>query len=272
MRGRELREALRSGRRVYGTLVASPSPMWPPAVRQAGIDFVFIDTEHISLDRTVLSWMCRAYGAMGLPPIVRIPSPDPFEASKVLDGGAVGVIAPYVESANEVRALVGAAKLRPVKGERLAAALKDPTVLEPQLREYLDDRNTDTVLIVNIESVPAMNNLDAILAVAGLDAVLIGPHDLSCSMGIPEQYRDPRFDQAVREIIRRARQKGIGAGIHLSQEFDLEIEWAKAGGNLIVHSSDVSLFAQALRRDIAEIQQALGDDAARADGAGTVVV
>jgi 2-keto-3-deoxy-L-rhamnonate aldolase RhmA len=266
MRGSELREALRSGRRVYGTHIVSPSPVWVRAIRQSGIDFVFIDTEHCPLDRTLLSWMCGIYREAGVAPVVRIPSPDPYAASQVLDGGAVGVIAPYIETGEQVRDLVGATKLRPIKGERLTKALRDANTLEPELKDYIDKRNADVVLIVNVESVPAIEGLDAILAVPELDAVLIGPHDLSCSLGIAEQYRDPRFDKAVQKIIRRARAKGIGAGIHFSEGIDLEIQWARAGANLILHGADITLFGRALRSDIAEIRHALGDDVVRTNG------
>ena len=121
---RRIRQSLRSGRFVYSTLVASTSPHWTTALGDAGIDFVFIDTEHIPIGRETLSWMCRACSAIGVPPVVRVPSPDPFEATKVLDGGAAGVIAPYVETAEQVRGLVGATRLRPLKGQRLQAALE----------------------------------------------------------------------------------------------------------------------------------------------------
>jgi len=271
MNGSQLRRALRDGQRVYGTCIISPSPSWPGAVAATGVDFVFIDTEHIAQDRVSLSWMCRAYSAMGLAPVVRIPSPDPYEACKVFDGGAAGVIAPYVETAEQVRHLVGAAKLRPLKGARLARGLEDPATLEPELRQYLEQRSASSVLIVNIESVPAMENLDGILSVDGLDAVLIGPHDLSCSLGIPEQYRDPRFDRAVREIIGKARARGIGAGIHYSSGVDQEIEWARDGSNLIIHSSDLALFTETVRRDITAMKKALGDGAGEGRGQGVIV-
>lgn len=261
--GRQIRDALHTGQRVYSTAVISPSPRWPELVRQAGVDFVFLDTEHIPLDRQTLSWMCQAYAALGIPPVVRIPSPDPFEATKVLDGGAGGVIGPYVESADQVRALAGAARWRPLKGRRLQDALRDPDSLEPELRAYLEARNGDTILIVNIESVPAIRNLEEILSVPGLDCVLIGPHDLSCSLGIPEQYRHPRFDEAVRTIFRQARQHGVGAGIHFWEGIDLEAQWSRAGGNLLMHSSDLSLFAQGLKRDLQALRAELGDVAAR---------
>ena len=116
---RSFPERLRSGENVFGTLIVSPSPMWPRALEGSGLDFVFIDTEHIALDRAQVSWMCQTYARMGLAPIVRIPSPDPFEATKMLDGGAAGIIAPYVETAAQAQALRGAVKLRPIKGRRL---------------------------------------------------------------------------------------------------------------------------------------------------------
>ena len=188
MNGRELSSALKSGRRVYGTLITSASPRWVSAVQGLQLDYVFIDTEHIPIDRRTLAWMCQAYRGIGAAPIVRIPSPDPYQACMVLDGGAAGVIAPYVESPGQVRALRGAVKLRPLKGRRLQRILAREEQPEPRLAEYLADRNASSVLIVNIESRPAMDALDEILAVDGLDAVLIGPHDLSLNLGVPEQY------------------------------------------------------------------------------------
>jgi 2-keto-3-deoxy-L-rhamnonate aldolase RhmA len=268
MRGREIRHALRAGRLVYATAVTAPSPRWPGLLRQAGVDFVFIDTEHTPLGRETLSWMCQAFAGLGIPPVVRVPSPDPFEAAKVLDGGAGGVIGPYVET----RGLAGAARWRPLKGRRLQDALRDPDTLEPELRGYLEARNEDTILLVNIESVPAIQHLDEILAVPGLDGVLIGPHDLSCSLGIPEQYRHPRFDEAVRAVFRQAREHHVGAGIHFWEGAGQEIAWARAGANLIMHSSDLAFVGQHLERDLDEIRSALGDTRPPAGGPETAEV
>src|SRR5262245_36769914 len=235
MNGREIIRALHEGRYVFSSAAVSPSPLWPNLVKQAGIDFVFVDTEHIPLDRQTLSWICQTYQALGLPPVVRLPCNDPFEACKVLDAGAGGVIGPYLETADQVRALAGAVKLRPLKGRRLQEALRDRRTLEPELAEYLEKRNGDKILIANIESVPAIENLHDICSVAGLDAVLIGPHDLSCSLGIPEQYDHPRFDEAVRKIFQTARGHGVGAGIHFWLSMEREIAWSRAGGNLVMH-------------------------------------
>src|SRR5947209_3962260 len=128
----------------------------------------------------------------------------------------------------------------------------------PALRAYLEQRNADKILIANIESVPAIEALDEICSVPGLDAVLIGPHDLSCSLGIPEKYDHPRFDEAVRKIFRIARAHGVGAGIHYWLGLEQEIAWARAGGNLVMHSSDLALFSRTLRADVEHLRQALG--------------
>lgn len=258
MNGREIIAALHAGRRVYSSAMVSTSPLWPSYVKQAGLDFVFVDTEHTPTGRETLSWICQTYQALGLPPVVRIPCNDPFEASKALDAGAGGIIGPYLETAEQARRLVGAVKWRPLKGRKLAAALEDPATLEPELRAYLEQRNGDKILIVQIESVAAIENLAEICAVPGVDAVLIGPHDLSCSLGIPEQYTHPRFDAAVKQIFTVARQHNVGAGCHYWLSVEQEIAWSQAGGNLVMHSSDVATFSRTLKSEIEQLRKALG--------------
>jgi 2-keto-3-deoxy-L-rhamnonate aldolase RhmA len=261
MQGEALKKKLRSGKRVYGTLLVSSSPFWPKVVATLDLDFVFIDTEHIPLNRSELSWMCQTYRAMQLAPLVRIPSPDPYQATVALDGGAEGVIAPYVESVEEVNRLVGAVKCRPLKGEKLQKILKDRKQLEPELSGYLQQHNANNVLIVNIESVPAMEALDEILSIEELDGVLIGPHDLSCSLGIAEQYDHPRFINAVEEIIGKAQDAGKGSGIHMVYAgLEQEVAWIKKGANLVVHSADAIAFRQTIQSEIHQIKQLLGEE------------
>jgi 4-hydroxy-2-oxoheptanedioate aldolase len=263
MTGKELKDSLRSGKRVYGTLIVSTSPRWMDVIDQLNLDFVFIDTEHIAVDRQQLSWMCHGYTGRGLAPVVRIPAPDPYQACMVLDGGAKGIVAPYIESVNEVKQLIGAVKKRPLKGQKLRDYLEGKKGLEPVLAEYIGKHNDDHVLILNIESQPAIDHLDEILRVPGFDAVLIGPHDLSCNLGIPEQYDHPKFKAAVETIIEKARKANVGAGIHalFEDSVEKEIEWAKMGANLILHSGDINRFTQVMRDDINTLRTVLNDDA-----------
>jgi len=272
MHARKLTSLLNKGERIYGTAIVSTSPLWPSVVKQTGIDFVFLDTEHIPLDRHTLSWMCQTYNALNLPSIVRIPNPDPFEACKVLDGCACGIIAPYIESADQVRDLIGATKFRPLKGKRLKKILNGHEAMESELKQYLEERNADTVLWINIESMPTLNSLDEIVAVKGLDGLIIGPHDLSCSMGLPEQYTHPQFEKTVLHIISSARDKSLAVGIHFTGALDLQIKWAKAGANIVLYSSDISLFSQALQRGISQIRIALGEKSEKFEEEGNIII
>jgi 2-keto-3-deoxy-L-rhamnonate aldolase RhmA len=258
---------LKSGQPVFGTLIASDSPDWPEHVARMGLDFVFLDTEHIAIERKALSWMCRAYSALGLPPIVRIPSADPHLALLALDGGAAGVMAPYVESVEQVNALVGAVKLRPLKGGRLVDALHDRTALEPAVSAYLDARNSDCIVTINIESRPALDNLDALLAVDGLDAVLVGPHDLSVSLGCPELYDAPEFDAAVRQVLRQARRHGVGAGVFSMLGTQRVVDWSAEGLNFVVHSSDYAAMRDAISTDVRAMREGM---ARNANGCATI--
>ena len=263
MTGKELKESLKSGKRVYGTLIVSTSPKWIDIIDQLNLDFVFIDTEHIAIDRHQLSWMCHAYAGKGVVPVVRIPSPDPYEASMVLDGGAKGVVAPYVESVNEVQQLAGAVKAKPLKGLKLRNYLDGTEDFEPELAKYIEMNNENHVLIINIESQPAIDRIDEIVKVPGLDALLIGPHDLTCNLGIPEQYHHPKFEAAVETIVTTARKANIGAGIHafFVDNVEQELQWANMGANLILHSGDINRFTQIMRDDINKLRKAFDDKA-----------
>ncbi|MBN1347588.1 MAG: aldolase [Phycisphaerae bacterium] len=255
-----MREALHVGQRVYGTLITSTSTKWPPVITGLPLDFVFIDTEHIAIDRERVAWMCLAYAGVGLAPIVRVPEPNPYLATMMMDAGAHGVIFPYVERPEQVRDLVGAIRRRPLKGKRLADLLERGQAPSEKCFEYLDSRNAGGVAIINVESVPAIEALSDLVGVEGLDAVLVGPHDLSVNLGNPEQYQTDEYGTAIRTILNTARAAGIGAGVHFFwQNLDQEVEWIEAGMNLIVHSTDLRAATLSLEHDLTHLRAAMGD-------------
>ncbi|MCE1198991.1 MAG: aldolase/citrate lyase family protein [Marinilabiliales bacterium] len=262
---------IKAGKLVYGTCITSPAPMWPSIAQRSGLDFVFLDTEHIPLERMEIASMCQAFRAMGIAPIVRIPSPDPYRACQMMDAGAEGIVAPYLERVDQIKELVGATKYRPLKGELLNKVLEDPQQLEASLKEYLENWNRGNLCIANIESVPALDRLDALLSVEGLDAVFIGPHDLSISLGLPEQYDHPLFEEAVRKIIQTSREYGLAVGIHFSETPARQIRWINEGVNLIIHSSDLALFTQRLQADMREIKESAGEGAIQFSSSGDVI-
>jgi len=254
-----LKTKLEEGKNVYGTAFTSVSPSWSVQLQQAGLDFVFLDTEHISLDRSDLSKLCQLFQAYRISPIVRIPCPDPFIASQAIDAGALGVVAPYLESTKQILDLVGAVKYKPLKGEVLEKVLRGENILNEDMKNYLKKQNGHKLVIANIESVPALDKLDDLLSVPGLDAVFIGPHDLSCSLGLPEMYDHPLFEEAVKTIIHKCRKNNLSVGIHFSLEPERQVRWIKEGVNIIVHSFDICLFSQKLKEDINVIKKSVGD-------------
>ncbi|MGC4036291.1 MAG: aldolase/citrate lyase family protein [Chitinophagaceae bacterium] len=254
-------QKLKNGQNVYGTAFTSIAPSWPVQLKNAGLDFVFIDTEHISMNRADMARLCQLFKAYGVTPVVRIPSPDPYLACQAIDAGAKGVVAPYLESVEQIIDLVGATKFKPLKGEVLKKYLHGKEKMPADLKEYIDKFNEGNLCIANIESVPAMNKLDELLSVPGLDAVFIGPHDLSVNLGVPEQYDHPKFINAVKKIIHTTRNKGLAIGVHFSLEPERQVYWAKEGANIIVHSFDIALFSQKLKADLKIIREQVGDDA-----------
>ena len=167
-------------------------------------------------------------------------------------------------------------KYRPLKGARLEHVLDGKEALEPELQIYLEKYNANNLCIVNIESVPAIEALDAILKVPDVDAILVGPHDLSISLGVPENYIHPKFTAAMKTIIEKSRAAGIGVGYHFSFGLDTAIEWAKMGATFIVHSTDLFLVRDALQRELGQFQSSLGErvrkSAANELGEGNVIV
>ncbi len=257
----ELKKAFTENKRVYGTLIASPSPKWAAQMDKTGADFVFIDSEHMPLDRSVRAFMCECYKAKNIAPIVRIPFCHPYEAFAAIEDGAVGVISPYLETVEEVDTLIGAVKYRPLKGRRLSEVLSGQAALSQKEKDYLEKYNDGHLLILNIESRFAADHLDELLAKPEVDAVFIGPHDLSINMGIPEEYDDPAFEAYVEKIISACVSRKIGVGNHYSGDIEKQIQWAKKGMNIVVWNSDISRFVQSISADFNYIKQALGESA-----------
>ncbi len=266
MTGQEFRDALRSGKNVYGTMLTSASPKMFDVTLSLNLDYVFFCDEHVAYNPETLSWMCRAYKAAGINPIVRIVEPDPFLATKALDAGAGAILVPYIEKVNDVYDLVGAVKYRPLKGEKLKRILYGKEKPTAELEAYLKNHNKNHTLLLNIESPAGVANMEEFFAIQsvdgpGVDGIVIGPHDLSTSYDMPERYMSQEFLDLSCGIIRKARLCGIAAGGHNGSRgtLDLQMEWAKAGANIIMHSSDMFHFADKMQDDMNRIKAIKGE-------------
>jgi 2-keto-3-deoxy-L-rhamnonate aldolase RhmA len=266
MIGQDFRDALRLGKNVYGTLIATSSPRTFDIVISLGLDYVFLCNEHIYYNTETLGWMCRAYKAAGINPVVRILEPSPFLATQALDAGAGAVLVPYVENIEDVYNLVGAVKYRPLKGNKLKKILYGEENPSAELEAYLRNYNKNHTLLLNIESLAGVNNLEQFFSVKsvdgpGVDGIVIGPHDLSASYDMPEKYRSKEFMDLSCGIIKKVRACGVAAGCHggSRNSLDIQLEWANAGANIIMHSADTLLFADKLQDDLNSIRKVKGD-------------
>ena len=238
MRGRDLKDKLQAGGIVYGAMISiGRSPRWASAYAEFGLDYLIFDTEHSPLDRGEVGDIMTAMSHSGVVPIVRVVVPLSHYITQALDAGAQGVLAPYCETVEEVVEVVGATKWRPLKGKVLDNAMATGEFPSEDTRRYLEERNADSVCIVGIESVPAIENLDAMLEVPGIDGIFVGPNDLSITLGVPDMYDHPKYEEALRTIIAKCRARNIPVLIH-HQTVDLSIKWLREGARFVLFSTD----------------------------------
>lgn len=256
MNGAELKQKVNSGGIVYGTMISlGRNPRWSTPYSNFGLDYVIIDTEHSPRGRDEVADFIAAFQFSGVAPIIRIPIPDSHYVTMALDAGAHGTLAPYCETVDEVKEVVGAAKWRPLKGELVKKAVDLGQFPSQASKEYLENRNRNNVCIIGIESTPAIANLENILKVDGIDAIFVGPNDLSISLGVPDQYDHPDYEGALREVIAKCRAANTPVLMH-HQTVPLTIKWLKEGARFVLYSSDGRSLHNAYRHEFGAIKEA----------------
>lgn len=181
--------------------------------RSAGFDTFYIDLEHSSFSLETTSQICMAGLALGVTPLVRIADTSPQSIGRVLDGGALGVIAPHVESARDAAAIVDAAKFPPLGHRGFTGSLPHLRFRSFPAGEVFAAMNDATLVVVMIESAEALAQVDEIAAVAGVDMLFIGSNDLASSMGIPGELDHPAIRDAYAQSIAACRRHGKQLGI-----------------------------------------------------------
>jgi 2-keto-3-deoxy-L-rhamnonate aldolase RhmA len=255
MNGAELKATLKAGGRVFGTMISvSRNPRWVPVLSGAGLDYVVIDTEHNPRSRGELGDFLMMFNTAGVAPIVRIPIPDSHYVTMAVDAGAQGVLAPYCESVEQVKEVVSAAKWRPLKGEAARHLIDTGEHVSEETKAYLEERNKNNVAIIGIESVAAVKNLENILKVPGIDGIFVGPNDLSVSLGIPDQYNRPKYQDTVKHIIDTSGAYGIPVLVH-HQTPELSKYWIGQGARFILHGTDRRAMAEGFRIDFSQLRE-----------------
>jgi 2-keto-3-deoxy-L-rhamnonate aldolase RhmA len=212
----------------------------------AGFDTLYVDLEHSSFSLETCSQVCMAALEAGVAPFVRVPANTPDYIARVLEGGALGVIAPHVHSAAEAKAVVHAAKFAPL-GERSNASglphLHFRSFPAPEAYAALNDA---TMIIVQFESAAALDKAEEIVAVEGIDMVLIGLNDLLADWGLPGQYDHPRVREVYGKTIALCRKHGKHCGVGgLSTRPDLVAEFVKMGARYVSTGTDLAFLLSA---------------------------
>jgi 2-keto-3-deoxy-L-rhamnonate aldolase RhmA len=207
----------------------------------AGFDMLYIDLEHSPLTLDATGQICLACLDLGLMPAVRVPANTPDYISRILDAGALGVIAPHIHSADEARAVVKAAKLPP-QGERSnTGAFPHLHYRALPAQETAKAINDATMVIVQFESADSLAKADEIVAVDGVDVVLVGLNDMLADMGLAGQYDHPKVRDVYQTVIAACRRHGKHCGVGgLASRPDLMAEYVRMGARYVSTGTDLS--------------------------------
>lgn len=260
----QLKETLNGGGHVFGCMISSMQGVrFQGALSGSTLDFAIIDTEHGSRDRAENQVLCNVLRQAGITPIIRVPVPKAEWVAMALDAGAAGVLVPYCETVEEVQAVVATAKWHPLKGEYLIRAVTDGVLPSEETRKYLENRHKESIVIIGIESVPGQQNLDAILDVGDIDGIFIGPNDMSTSLGIPDDYSNPKYTDVLKDIIGRSAARNVPVMIH-QQTIETSQTAIELGARFIMHSSDARLMQSAMQDHMNQLREIAGAAAAAA--------
>ena len=252
MRENTALEAWREGKGTVGCWLSLANPFTAEALANLGFDWVCVDLQHGLLDYTDLLGILPAISTSRAVPLVRVPWNEPYEIMKALDAGAYGVIVPMVNNRVEAEQAVSACRYPP-EGQRSYGPLRATLYAG---RDYLRQANRQLACIAMIETREGLDNLDHIVTTPGLDAVYIGPSDLSLALGLATvgDCDHPEHEAAVSRIQGACRSAGIAAGIHTSS-----LKYAKKylaqGFNLVTLGSDSGFMMRAAAADLADVRE-----------------
>jgi 4-hydroxy-2-oxoheptanedioate aldolase len=250
-----LRERWASGHSTLGAWLAIPSVVAAESTAHAGFDYVCADMQHGAIDYADAVGLFQAVLLAGSTPIARVPWNEPGVVGKVLDAGAEAVVVPMVNSAEQAAAAVHAARYPP-----LGTRSYGPTVAGARKSDYAATANDTIAVIPMIETVAALGHLDDILAVPGVDAVYVGPSDLSLSLGLPPGNNDDEdaFGEALTAVVAGCRRHGIVPGIHATGA--LTPRRLEQGFTMVTVTSDTVALRLGLSAELARARR--DDDAA----------
>ena len=211
------------------------------AMKTCGYDWLFIDMEHSSLDLDTASQICVAAQSVGITPVVRVPGFEHHHASRVLDGGAQGIVVPHVDTPDTAARIVRQCRFPPIGRRSVVGGLVQLDFKALPVGEATEAINVSTLVIVMIETPEAVENVDAIAAVEGVDGLLVGTNDLCMEMGMPGRVGDPAVMEAHAKVIAACRRHGRFPGLGGVYEPSLMERCIEMGMRFILCGNDLSM-------------------------------
>lgn len=257
---RSLKTRLAAGDVLLGAWCMIPDALTAEALARAGFDWVLVDMQHGCMDYETALGMIRAIDLGGASPIVRAPWNDPGVIGRLLDAGAMGVVIPMIQTADDARRAADAC-LYPPAGRRSFGPVRVGLRDGPG---YFAEANDRVLVIPMIETAEALAEVDAIARTPGVDALFVGPFDLSIALGLPPGDNDgkPPFDEAISKVAQAARDAGVATAV-LSNAGVAPLR-IRQGFQLVSVVTDLSTLTMAARTDLQTVRQSLNDGATHA--------
>lgn len=215
-------------------------------IESSEIDFVLLDMEHGGRDFANICDLLAWFKNTPVTPVVRVPSAEYHFIARVMDAGAQGVMVPNVKSVEHAHQVITALRFAPDGDRGLGLGGAQNDYIRPELVEYMDAANQSNVFLCQIESTQALDNIDAIASLPGVDTLWVGHMDLSQSMGIVGQFENPVFVDALCEVTSAAKRHNKSAGIQ-PNTLEQARSWMELGFNVISYSVDHGVYSTALR-------------------------
>ncbi len=258
MRENKVKKALKQGKVIIGTMVtAVRSPGIAQMLATSGFDFVIIDLEHSSFSIQTVEDIIWAAKAADICSIVRVPDKKGHHLlSRPLDAGAQGLLIPQVETKEDVINIIKATKYYPVGERGMGLRRAHTDFVKGDIFEITKSTNEEILIITQIESKKAIDNLDSLLSVEGVDVALVGPNDLSQSLGVSGQTNHPEEIKYISKMVKICRKHNVVSGIHLGSVEALK-KWIKEGMKFIVISNDINMIVDSGTRLVRELRDFL---------------
>ena len=254
---KSFRQRLQQGEILLGQLLLEFfTPGIGPMLDACGLDFVIFDMEHGRCDIGLLEQMIASCRGGGIVPMARVPDLNFAPLSRVLDLGARGVMIPRVETRQQAEAIVRQLKYAP-QGRRGVALGIAHDLYRPAGADFFAQANEETTVIIQLETVKAFENLEAIVSVPGVDVAWIGHYDLTVSMGIPAQFDHPLLLQAMDDLVTVCRKHGVAPGF-LPPTQESAAHWIGKGFRMLSLGSDIGVFLDGMRKFRAYVTEESG--------------